>query len=206
MKERIRQAAAALFYKYGIRTVTMDDIAKELGISKKTIYLHFQDKNEIVNAIIEEIINDSCEDVRCLQEVSRDPIEELVNSIHLIKEKLTRLDHKLLSDLKKYYPETWRKLMKYEYDYRLNLIRSNLQEGVNSGLYRAEIDIEILALLRVKHFEQGLDPETFPPDQFSYLTVQEELVTHFIHGLLSEKGKKRYYEYIQKSKSENKNL
>ncbi len=199
MKERILKSSVRLFFKYGIRSVTMDDIAKELGISKKTIYQHYNDKDQIVNDVIDFDISCCHSDSQVLKRASENPVDGMLRGIAMISEGFALMKHTFINDLKKYYPGAWEKLMKHKNDFFIYEIEQNLEEGKAQGLYRDEIDVAILARLRLQQIEFGLDEDVFPGDRFSIVNVQMEFLHHFLRGVLSEEGFKIYNQFTTKS-------
>lgn len=199
MKDRILKSAIKLFFKYGIRSVTMDDIAKELGISKKTIYQHFADKDQIVNEVIDFDINCSHSDGLNVKSLSENPVDELLRAIEMIHDGFALLKHALINDLKKYYPGAWEKLMRHKDDFFIRQLERNLEEGKKCGLYRDDINVGVLARMRLQQIESGLDEEIYPSDKYSIITIQIQFSHHFIRGILSEKGFETYNLYSKQS-------
>ena len=153
VRERILKAAEELFMKFGIRSVTMDEIASELGISKKTIYLHFEDKDAIVHEVATARMmceKDICEEI---YEKASNPIDEVCREIEMLKTHAGALNPVVIYDLKKYYPKTWQLFQQHKQTIFLDITRRNLQEGVKQGLYRPEINIEILSRLRMEEID-----------------------------------------------------
>ena len=196
MKERIVKSASNLFWRYGIKSVTMDDIAKELGISKKTIYQHYADKEAILkNVIIEEITSQRCE-MELLDECSDNPIDQMIQATDHMRTAMVHMNPSLFYDLKKYYPESWGLFQSYKHEFIITSIRNNLYQGISEGFYRSDIDVEVLSLLRIEEFEIAFDPDIFPPDKFHMMRVQMQFVHHFLRGILTEKGF-QYYNTIK---------
>ncbi|MBX7242271.1 MAG: TetR/AcrR family transcriptional regulator [Bacteroidia bacterium] len=188
-KNRILQQAQVLFMRYGIRNVSMDDIAKELGISKKTIYQTFQDKAEIVHAVMEaHNLTEKCE-MDSIQKNSGNALEELVGVLQYIAKTLKMASPLLIYEIKKYYPESWQYFRKAEDEYHLPQIRRNLKQGVEEGLFRAEIKVEEIARFRLGMLEVMLDTRLFPHDSFNQNEVMIEISRFYIHGLLTDKGR-----------------
>jgi AcrR family transcriptional regulator len=196
VKERIVKSALNLFWRFGIKSVTMDDIAKELGISKRTIYQHYADKEAILAMVInEQITSQKCE-IDKLDEILENPIDQMIQATDQMRISLAQMNPALIYDLKKYYPESWALFQSYKNDVIINGIRKNLKEGIALGLYRPDIDIEVLSLLRIEEFDLAFDPTIFPPDKFHMMRVQMQFVHHFLRGILTDKGF-QYYNTIK---------
>ncbi len=198
IKERIIKKARELFFRYGVKSVTMDDIANELGISKKTIYLHFEDKDDIVYQLfLGEMNEDKC-DWDNLYNASRNVIERMVKSMELIKQAFSEVNPTTLFDVKKYHPRAWNIFQEHKQGFILENLKKDLTEGIEQGFFRPEIKIEILARLRLEQIEMGFDPHIFNATQHTLVDVQLELLDHFIRGVLTDQGTKIYNEYQPK--------
>jgi len=192
VKERIVKSALNLFWRYGIKSVTMDDIAKDLGISKRTIYQHFADKEAILEMVIkEELSSQKCE-MEKIDEDAEKPIEQMIQATDQMRTALAHMNPTLLYDLKKYYPDSWALFQSYKHEFILKSIRDNLSHGIELGMYHADIDIDVLSLLRIEEIEIAFDNTIFPPDKFHMIRVQMQFVHHFLRGILTEKGLKHY--------------
>lgn len=188
-----------MFWRYGIKSITMDDIAKELGISKKTIYQHFADKDEIVKEVIEKELDCEKSDMERLKSEVRDPIEEVMKASEYMRANFATISPVLFHDLKKYHPKAWTLFQKHKYEHIVHTISANLTEGKTMGLYRRDIDVEILARLRLEQIEMAFDTTIYPPQKFSMMDVQIQFIHHFLRGILTEEGFKLYNTYIEKS-------
>ncbi|MCF0056676.1 TetR/AcrR family transcriptional regulator [Dyadobacter sp. CY356] len=199
MKERIIKEAFKLFWRYGIKSVTMDDIAKDLGISKRTIYQHFPDKEAIVILVIEQELESQKCQMDKMDEDQLNPIEQMVLGADYMRVSLAHMNPVVFHDLKKYHPLAWDLFHQYKHEYITKGIRENLVEGVETGLYRKEINVDMLSILRIEQVLMALDPNIYPADKFNMMNVQMEFVHHFLHGILTEKGFEYYTKYKEES-------
>ena len=198
-KTRHLKTAEELFMKFGIRSVTMDEIASELGISKKTIYLHFEDKDAIVHEVATLRMN--CEQVICeeIHEKAANPIDEVCREIEMFKTHAAALNPVVVYDLKKYYPKTWQVFQEHKQTIFLELTKRNLKEGVEQGLYRKEINIDILSRLRMEEIDFAFDQSVFPHEKFNQFEVHKTFIDHFLRGIITEKGLEIYQKYCNKA-------
>jgi AcrR family transcriptional regulator len=197
IKERIIAKAREQFFRYGVKSVTMDDIASELGISKKTIYQHFEDKDAIVHQLMMgEMLQDKCE-WDDLGKISKNVIEKMVKSMELIKKAFAEINPCTFFDIKKYHPKTWELFQSHKQNFIMESIKQELLEGIEQGYYRSDIKIEILTIMRMEQVETGFDPHLFPPNKFSLIDVELTMLDHFIRGILTPKGLEVYQEYMQ---------
>lgn len=199
MKERILKAAVDLFWRYGVKSVTMDDIAKELGISKKTIYQHFNDKDAIVRDVVEREMRCEQHDMERLEAEASDPIDEVMRASDYIRASFATVSPVLLNDLKKYHPKAWALFQKHKHEHIIQGISGNLQRGIATGLYRNDIDVDVLARMRVEQIEMAFDPAIFPPQKFAIIEVHTQLIHHFLRGILTNQGFEIYNNYAEKS-------
>ncbi len=196
-KERIKTQATTLFMKYGVRSVSMDDIANELGMSKKTIYQFYSDKDELVDAVIEEEIQQSeccCENDR---NGSENAIHELFLAMDMIVDMFRSMNPSLLHDIQKYHPSAWQKFHKHKNDYLYNIIRENLVRGIKEELFREDLNIDILARFRVEFMLLAFNPEFQARVKHSLVEIEEELIIHYLFGLVNAKGHKLILKYQQ---------
>jgi TetR/AcrR family transcriptional regulator, cholesterol catabolism regulator len=197
VRQRIIEKAEQLFFKYGIKSVTMDDIARELGISKKTIYQHFTDKDGIVMAVAENHF--SCDRVEAeqMQTEAIDPIAELVLTSEMMRASLSELNPAMIFDLRKYYPSVWGLFQQYKHEFIMDLLRKNLLRGVELGLYRADLNVEVIARVRLEQVDAVFNTDAFPSNKFNFLEVQLIMLDHFIRGIVTDKGAFLYQQYLQ---------
>jgi TetR/AcrR family transcriptional regulator, cholesterol catabolism regulator len=191
MELRILQKADTMFLRYGLRSVTMDDIAKELGISKKTIYLYFSDKDTLVEKVTEYMLQEEKNKAEEIYNISKNPIEEIFFSTKIMKEMLQNINVVLFYDMQKYYPNSWKKYCDFKV-YFLEIVKRNLQEGIIQKLYRAEINVEILAKTRIETVDMGFNIELFPANMFSVYDIQLENIDHYIRGIVTPLGLEVY--------------
>ena len=155
VKEYIVEEADKLFCQYGFKSVTMDDIAKHLGMSKKTIYQHFSDKDELVDILInEKITAQNCE-MQHHSAKARNAVEEIFFAMENINEILANMNPKLFYDLQKYHPKAWLFFKNFKEKSLGESIMANLDRGMKEGIYRSDLQIEILTQMRFrKYFTQ----------------------------------------------------
>lgn len=193
-KERIITKADELFFRYGVRAVTMDDIAQELGISKKTIYQHFEDKDSIVyDVAFKSFENDKCE-LMAIYKEAENPIEEILISIEYLRKNIANMNPMIMHDIRKYYPKVWSLYGEHKQFYLKEAIVRNMKEGIEQGLYRSDINIDILSKLRLEQVELAFDQEVYPFSKYNAFEVQEVFIDHFLRGIMTEKGLAIYNE------------
>jgi len=174
--------------KYGIKGITMDDVANELGISKKTLYQYVTDKDDLVGKFIDFEIEIRQEEIcRCFK-TGFNSIEELFE-ISIFMNKIIRSQNPATEhDLKKYYPHHYEKIVKARREGVYNYILMNLKKGKEEGLYRKEIDNEIIAKLYLSRSESIHTNDLFTVEEFTSFRLFVELLTYHIRGIATEKG------------------
>ncbi len=206
-KQRIQQAAHNLVMQYGIRSVSMDDIATHLGMSKKTIYQYFKDKDELVEAVVDDVINTN----QCACEADIDRSENAVHEIFLVMdmmaEMLKTMNPSILHDMQKYHPVAFSKFKKHKNEFLYNVCLQNLERGVKEELYRPEIAMDILCRYRVETMFIPFNPEFQQSLKHNLAKIEEEVLMHFLFGLVSQKGYKQIIKYReQMADLSNKNI
>lgn len=166
----------------------MDDISKNLSISKKTLYKHFRDKDDIVNTIMRIDIEMEKEliELTCLN--SGNAIEETYSFSNIIIEKLKDLNSSVMYDLEKYHPKAWGVFINHKRGYVKESIKNNLERGLKEGLYRNNLNPEIVAKLYSEKIDMLFDSELFPSDNFSFEEVYKEMMKYHLKGIVSKEG------------------
>ena len=186
--DKIIQEAASLFLKYGIKSVTMDDISSSLGISKKTVYQYFHDKKEIVNRVAKNHLENERKIFEEIHSNAENAIDKLYRHSIFMRESFEKMNPVVIYELKKYYKDAWQLFLEYKKNVFSNRMIETLREGINQGYFRKNIDPEILISLRFEIMQMIADGRLFPPDKYDFREVQIQLFDHFIHGILTEKG------------------
>lgn len=188
MKDTIIQEASKLFLQLGFKTVTMDDLAVSLGISKKTLYIHFENKQQLVYEVAQAIFEKITKDILKIRESCSNPIEEF----HFVRlEAMKYLGNEKTSpnyQLQKYYPKIYMDLRTKEYQYLGKMVRDSLQDGINSGLFRAGIDLEFVSRLHINGLRGIRDIEIFPIEQFKIEELFENYLDYHLRAIITPKG------------------
>lgn len=197
LKERIKQEATVLFVKYGVRSVSMDDIAAQLGASKKTLYHWYKDKNELIEHVLEGIICVNQGSCKCCVSESENAVHEGILSLKMIQEMFRTMNSGILFDLKKYHPTAFRIFVRHKNEFIYNMVKQNLERGIREELYRSDLQVDILARCRVETITMLFDPEIQESTQQPLMDVQREVMIHFLFGIVNPKGYKLLTKYLQ---------
>jgi TetR/AcrR family transcriptional regulator, cholesterol catabolism regulator len=195
---RIEQKAHSLFMQYGLRSVSMDDIATGLGMSKKTIYQFYADKDTLVDEVMASVFEN---DISCCERDrnnSENAIHEIFLAIDFIVEMFKNMNPSVLYDLEKFHPASFIRFVKHKDEYLFNVIKNNLKRGIEEELYRADLKVDILARFRVESMMMPLNPEFQQKTGKNLALIEEEITLHFLYGLVSPKGYKMILKYQEK--------
>ena len=201
IEEKIIQASHDLFMRYSIKSITMDDIARHLSISKKTIYQYFKDKNDLVLQVTSNHLKEEKLEIQSIKNTTTNAIETLIEESMWLRRNITDMNPSLLYDLQKYHHQAWELYLESKEMVYIRSLVETLVKGISEGYFRKDIDPEILAVLRVEQIQMSLENLIYPRSRFEFKDVQTQLFNHFLNGLVSEKGrkllKKYYTNYVE---------
>ena len=178
----------ALFFRYGIKSLTMDDVAGELGISKKTLYQMVESKDDLVMKVLQH--HTSREKSQCLNMASQasNAIEEIFIVLDTNSQEMAQMKTNVINDLQKYHREGWLLIRNFHFDFVYKIISENMIRGREEGLYRENFDIDILAKLHLATAFNLFDEQIFPDGSTPRNVLFKEYMLHFLHGIVSPKG------------------
>jgi AcrR family transcriptional regulator len=200
MKEKIIQKAAELHFKYGIKNVTMDQIAQELGISKKTIYTYFLNKDDLVSQTSDYIFDRVQSEIDKIYSMKLNPYEELFHVKGVVKRMLSNTKIAPYYQLKKYYPEIAERLEKKKFESMMEFLEHNLNKGIKKGYYKEDLDKEFIKRIYFANVQNINNEELFPPDQFDLAQLMDTFLGMFLSGISTKKGRKKMKEIIEVNK------
>lgn len=182
--------ATELFKKYGIKSLTMDEIAKELGMSKKTIYRFVKNKADLVKMVMQYYLQTEKEQVEQIIEGSENSVEELIKIADYFMNQMQEFNAHVLHDLKRYYPESWNIYNHYQFDFVLKRVYENILNGKAQGLYRTEVDADIISKIYIGGIDVLFNQELFPVKNYAFINLYKEYLNYYLHGIVSSKGVK----------------
>jgi len=195
MKQRILLKASDLFMRYGIRSITMDEIAAQLGISKKTIYQFFTDKDEIVGAVADQEIHKNEEECLRFRGQSENAVHEIFIAIEETEEMLKAMNPLVMYDLEKHHPKTYAKFRDHKYQFMFRIVKENLERGIREELYRTDMNIDIVAKSRIESVFLCFNQDVFATSRYRISEVCYELASLFMNGITTTKGRKLIEKY-----------
>lgn len=187
-----------LYTRYGIKSVTMDDVSRELGISKKTLYQHVVDKNELVTKVVDMLIEETANSLDCAFSKDLNAIDQLFEVHKHVAIKLREYSPVSDYDLRKYYPDEFRKLSLIRKEKMYQYMLENLKKGKEEGLYREDLSEEIIAKIHVTRMQNTFESDMLTSEEKTSLKVFYEFFIYHIRGIASEKGIKLLEEKLSK--------
>lgn len=177
-----------LFMRYGLKSVTMDDIARELGMSKKTLYVYFRDKNDMVVKTLRYFMEEHQCKLDVIYDGRQNAIDESFEIFKMVTEDLQEVKPTIFFDLKKYYPEAWKMYENYRSDHIPTLVEQNLKKGIEEGLYRPDINTRIISIAYTNLIHSIFEADYFSPKEYDFKTLYLDIFHYHIHGISSQKG------------------
>lgn len=188
----ILRVSGTLFRKYGIRSISMDDIARELGMSKKTLYQYVENKTDLIEKLLSHLVSDS---TACITDDNRNlnAIDILLQVSIKVSAEIKELNPALAFDLEKFYPTLFRSFVNAKRDHVYQKIKENLEQGAREGIYRNDVDSDLVARLYVQKLIDVHDPEFLSSVDFSFEKVFQVMFDNHIRGIANPSGL-AYYE------------
>lgn len=187
--------AAELYIQYGIRSVSMDDIANSLGMSKKTLYQYYADKDELVDAVFTAHIARMQEECVACQVEAKDAIHELFITLEEIMEEFSNMNPMLLHDLKKFHSRTYEVFNQYKTRFLTTMVHANIERGIAEELYRPDLNVDVITKFRLESMMLAFDVNLFPPGKYALSETTGIIMELFIYGLVTQKGHKQAQKY-----------
>jgi TetR/AcrR family transcriptional regulator, cholesterol catabolism regulator len=201
IKERIQAKTHELFMQYGIRSVSMDDIANSLGMSKKTLYQYFVDKDELVDVVVDAHITMIQADCAGCHKDAADAVHEIFLTMENIIEQFSNMNPMVLNDLLKFHFRAYQRFEEHKNKFLAKIIRENIEWGKKEELYRADVNVDVMSKFRLESMMIPFNISVFPPGKYNLAEISAMIIEHFIYGLVTIKGHKLILKYKQEKKS-----
>jgi TetR/AcrR family transcriptional regulator, cholesterol catabolism regulator len=186
--ENIITKSGELFLRYGVKNLTMDEIAKQLGMSKKTIYQYVTNKSDLVQKVMQAHLDKEDSFIKEVQRTSQNALEENLRMITFMSEELQGFNAVIFFDLQKYYPESYALFNEHREKVALRNILNNLKSGIKEGLYRKDINTEIVSRIFVSALDILIDQQRFPSKKYHFYNLYKEFINYHLGGILTPKG------------------
>jgi AcrR family transcriptional regulator len=197
-RERITEMASQLFQRAGIKAITMDDIAREAGVSKRTIYENFRDKNDLLRACLTDMDRKFADQQELVTQASGNIIEMVFGMMKLGIQAMNQVNILFLEDLKRHHLKVWKEVYRVNTENQRRQILTILKKGINQGLFRKEIDVDIVGLLLIQQLRLMHDKNVFPEGMFSRQVVFENVMINFFRGIATGRGLQLIDQYLEK--------
>ncbi|TVZ25946.1 TetR family transcriptional regulator [Gillisia sp. Hel_I_86] len=198
MREKILHKAVELFLNFGFKSVTMDDIASEMGISKKTIYAHFSTKTKLVEAASLHIFDIISTGINCISAKKLNVIEETFEIKDFAMQHLNNERSSPQYQLNKYYPKTAALLKKKQYEIMQSCVVDNLNRGIETGIYRKDIPVSFISKIYFIGITGIKDNDIFPPEEISTPELMQNYLEYHLRAIVTDKGIKTLNQFIKK--------
>lgn len=184
----ILERASTVYMRLGIKSVTMDDLARELGISKKTIYKYFDDKSDLVRSIV--TMKTEMDQAICMNCVNQsgNAIDDLIQVSKLIAEHIGNVNPTVFHDMRKYHSDAWQLMENHRWDFVLSMIVGNIEKGKEEGLFRDDLNAEVIGRVYVSSIDTLFNTDIFPWPKFTFQEVYSEVIRYHIKGLVNDNG------------------
>lgn len=192
MKDKILEIAIKQFSQFGVRSVTMEDIARIARISKKTIYQQFKDKKELVREAFSSELQRDQYQISDFLNSDDAVIDHLVQTSKMLRERLSNLNPILLIEVQKFFPDTWEIFETFRDKVIFPNLVHVLERGKELGYFRQEIDPKVMASLRIQQINSIFIQSEYKKYDFNMVDYNLQILDHFLHGIFTEKGRKSY--------------
>lgn len=193
------EQASAVFMRLGIKSVTMDDVARELGISKKTLYQFFEDKNDLIKKVFRFQYERDLSSITLAIKSTKNAIDELFEVNNIMRARMTNMRSSIMYDLQKYHPEAWKMFAEYKNKHIYQLMMANYSRGCEEKYYNENLQADIIVKIYLAKMESIFDQQLFPMEHYNVPDVHRELILYHIRSIANSKGLK-YLDKKSKSK------
>ncbi len=183
----------------------MDDISRRAGISKKTLYQHFANKQEVVNESVLWYKKQTTETCFITLNDAENAIEAMVKLLAYFDTMFKRINPMAMFELQRFFPEAFKSFRDMLMERDVTMMRENIEQGIKEGLYRKEVNADLMARYRLESSFMIMQPSLMVSDRMSLMAVALEIGEHFMYGIMTPEGEKLYLTYKEKYlKQENK--
>ncbi len=189
LRGKILQGAYSLFNARGLKSVTMEEVAGHLGMSKKTLYSEFRNKEEVIIDITRLELEKQKNFQEEIKHQSLDAVHEILLVMECLSDFFSGINPQVLLEVRKYYPRAWKLFEEHKELDMMKSISENLKRGIKEGFYRKDINVPILTRLRMGEVMVNFDHTLFPPRDFHPKQIHEESLKLFLYGITTVKGR-----------------
>jgi len=190
---KIISGASNVFMKYGVKSVNMDDVARHLGVSKKTLYQFVTDKEDLVKKSVSAFCQQEDNDISTICQKGLNAIDENLEIMNYVSNMIQNIHPSVAYDIEKYHPAVFKQMRTHRHSVVYNCVLQNLLKGQKEGYYRKDFKADVIAKIYISRMESLFDPTLFPSTEYKVTEVYAEVFRYHILGIASAKGA----EYLQ---------
>jgi TetR/AcrR family transcriptional regulator, cholesterol catabolism regulator len=195
IQERIITKSEELFMRYGVKSVSMDEIAAHIGASKKTIYQYYPDKESLIQSVFKLVMEKNSSQCLEHQKIAENAVHEQFLSSDMVQEMFSKMNQSLLYETKKYYPKAYEEFEKHKRTIVFGIIKKNLERGIEEGLFRPELDVDIITWIHIESIALMFYGDDIAVLKKKPEQIEKEVTMFFLHGLCTTKGLKLVEKY-----------
>ena len=186
--DNIIEKAGDLFMQYGLKSISMDEVARKLGISKKTLYRHVNNKADLVQKVMVKHIEEEKQAMDLIHATATNAIDEMMQISRFVSQLLQKINPTVIYDLKKYYAKGWELMESLHFEHTYMIIKSNIERGIGEDLYRVELNADVIAKLYIGRMDLVVDKNLFPIGEYTFSQIHDNFMTYHLFGIMSPKG------------------
>lgn len=192
-RKRILDGVRELFFRFGFSKVTMDEAAEKLGMSKKTLYQHFPSKEDLLQAVTKDHMDEMDEEIRCLCDAKGSPLDKLKTMMAYVTGIYARMSDSLIHDLRRSAPDVWKRVEQCRRDHIFNELGGLIKEGRRKGIFRKDVDEKLFLLIYFHTMQSLMNPEALSGLSYKPSQVFDAIVKVLFEGLLTDKARVEYH-------------
>ena len=196
-ENNILSKAHDLFMKFGVKSVSMDDISRKLGVSKKTLYNFIDNKSDLIYKVVSSFVSKDEAEVEELRKESKDAVHEIILIAQHNLQFLRNMKPSLTYDLQKYHPKTWALVDNKHSDYIRKVILENIQRGVTEEIYREDLNPKIIAEMYVGQTRLITNEDIFPLKEYDKTELLKHQIYYHLNGIINKKGQSLFSKYLK---------
>lgn len=193
--KKIVTKSRELFMQYGIKSISMDEVARNLGISKKTLYQHVNNKADLIQKVMVTHITEEKEAMIIIHKNAKDAIDEMMQISQYVSELLQRVNPTVIYDLQKYYAKGWELMESLHFEHTYRSIKENIENGMQQGLYRPNLNADIIAKLYIGRIDLVVDKNLFPVGEYTISQIHKNAMTYHLYGIMTTQGIELFEKY-----------
>jgi len=195
--EQILSKCEQYFMRNGLKSTTMDDVCRFMGISKKTLYQFIDQKSDLIFKIVQRRVEEEQHMAKAIAAESENAIDELMRISRHVHEKLHQTPPSILYDLQKYYHRSWELMDQHRKNFVAGMIKANIERGIKEGFYRNDLQTDIVTAVFTCAIAAMVEEDFYAENVYSPSEAYRVFIDYHIRGIASERGMEVYGEYLK---------